>query len=84
MQAIEDLKKRLEVIHEIRCLEATLAQVPRVKLVDLASTAGYQFLGEMSFLEVHTPFPQHVPLILPPSVSLPILYFSHPATTFSL
>ena len=54
MQAVEELRARLEVIHEIRCLEAALARAPRVRLVDLAASAGYGFLHEMSFVEVRT------------------------------
>ena len=54
LQAVEELRARLEVIHEIRCLEAALARAPRVRLVALASSAGYGFLNEMSFVEVRT------------------------------
>ena len=49
-QAEADMRCKMELIQQIRAMEAT--PVSRFKQVDLASTAGAGLLGEMSILEV--------------------------------
>ncbi|XP_076472464.1 cilia- and flagella-associated protein 99-like [Babylonia areolata] len=53
-QALEDaeaeMKRKLELIHQIRAAEASPA--PRQKMVDLTATAGARLLSEMSIAEL--------------------------------
>jgi hypothetical protein len=49
-EAEAEMKKKMELIHEIRAMEAV--PIIRMKLVDLTETAGFGLLGEMSIAEV--------------------------------
>ncbi|XP_064630388.1 cilia- and flagella-associated protein 99-like [Lineus longissimus] len=49
-EAEAEMRKKMELIHEIRAMEAV--PVIRMKLVDLTETAGYGLLSEMSIAEL--------------------------------
>ena len=49
-QAEADMRCKMELIQQIRAMEAT--PVSRFKVVDLTSTSGAGLLGEMSIVEV--------------------------------
>lgn len=49
-QAEADMKRKLELIYQIRAVE--IAPAPRRKMLDLTSTAGARLLSEMSIAEV--------------------------------
>ena len=44
------MKRKVELIHQIRAMEA--APISRNKLVDFTESAGYRFLNEMTIAEV--------------------------------
>lgn len=49
-QAEEEMRRRMELIHQIRAMEAV--PIIRQKLVDLTTTSGHGLLSEMSIAEV--------------------------------
>ena len=51
MQAQEEMRQKMEIIREIRAMEATSA-ARQPKLVDLTEIPGYGLLCEMSVAEV--------------------------------
>lgn len=51
--AEEELRKRLQIIADIRALEASLVNVRRDRPVDFTETPGFGFLNEMSIAEVN-------------------------------
>lgn len=49
-QAEEEMRRRMELIHQIRAMEAV--PIIRQKFVDLTATSGHGLLSEMSIAEV--------------------------------